>query len=177
MPTKPRSSPVAALVSDEDVMQEIAEALAARIDGAELPLGWPVESSRTPGAAVAVVHRQGRSGRLVISALLLVGEAITAETLRRVPLAVYENSANLTHHGDVDRQALGELPPLDRSAAASPEAFSRAVAEHYKLWAARVPNPAAAMAAEHGVKVPTMHGWIREARLRGLLPAAKRGKA
>lgn len=177
MPTKPKRRPVTEVMADEEAMQEIAEELAAKIEGGEGALGWPVKTSGMPGAAIGVVHREGRAGRLVVSALVIVAEAITAETLRRVPLASLENSANLTFRGDVDRDALRALPPLNRSAAASPEAFSAAVAEHYKVWAARVPNPAAAMAAEYDVKVPTMHGWIREARLRGFLSEAKRGKA
>ena len=76
----------------------------------------------------------------------------------------------------MNRQALADLPPLRRSPDLSAEDFSHLVADHYRLWAEAVPNPAAAMAAEHGVKLPTMHGWIREARLRGLLPKAQRGK-
>jgi hypothetical protein len=110
-----------------------------------------------------------------VSALLLVGEALTAETLRRVPMSAIENSANLSRQ-DVNRKALVDLPPLRRSPDLSAEQFSQLVADHYRLWAEAVPNPAAAMAAEHGVKLPTVHGWIREARLRGMLPKARRGK-
>jgi hypothetical protein len=58
----------------------------------------------------------------------------------------------------------------------SPEQISELVAQHYKTWARGVPHPAAAMAAEANAKLATVHTWIREARLRGYLPPAQRGK-
>ncbi len=145
----------------------------------EFARSLPPMTSGIPGVSLVAVYRRDRHGRLVVASLALVGvdNVITADTLRQVPLTALENSVNLTLGGDVNRAALADLGPLRREPGMSPEDFSRRVAEHYKLWAAVVPHPAAAMAAENAVKVPTMHGWIREARLRGFLPAARRGKA
>ncbi len=106
----------------------------------------------------------------------MIGETITSDMLRRVPLAAMEAAANVSQENAV-RSALAMLGPLSRDRAESAEDFSRRVAEHYRLWAAHVPNPAARIAAEHKVKLATVHTWIRDARLRGLLPPARRGKA
>jgi hypothetical protein len=134
-----------------------------------------VAGVEVPGATGYAVFRRTSTGRRVLSGLLIGSEAITADMLRRVPVARLEELVNWP-----GREALEEieaLPPLRRSSAPDPEEFSRLVAHHYLLWAQVVANPAAKMADRAGAKLPTVHGWIREARLRGLLPAAKRGKA
>jgi hypothetical protein len=132
-----------------------------------------------PGSALWARFTKSESGRQVLSGLLLLGDAITGEQLRKVPVAVMENSQNLTEaywKGEL-REDLAKLPPLQRQSDMSAEDFSRLVAEHYRAWAKAVPSPAAAIAAEWGVKPPTVHSWIREARLRGFLPPARRGKS
>jgi hypothetical protein len=132
-----------------------------------------------PDAALVVRFSEGASGRRVLSGVLVLGDAITADQLRKVPVDALENSVNLgAENADAKKDAdLAKLRPLVRTADMSPEDFSRLVAEHFKVWARYVPHPAAAMAAEWKVKAPTVHTWIREARLRGFLPAARRGKA
>lgn len=106
--------------------------------------------------------------------MLLLGDALTADLLRKIPVAELENSANITRVQQV-REEIDRLPPLKRDDMEAEE-FSRLVAEHYRTWARVVPHPAAAMAADADVKVPTVHTWIREARLRGFLEAGRRGK-
>lgn len=128
-----------------------------------------------PGAGLAAGFTKNESGRYVLSAVLLVGEAVTTDTLRRVPVVALENSKNITH--DTVREEVDKLPPLQRTPDMSPEDFSRLVALHYMAWARGVPHPVAAMAADAGAKLPTVHTWVREARLRGFLPPAKRGKS
>ncbi len=173
---KPKKLRPAELAADQEALRRLMQQVMENLEGGLYTRAYTAEHSRTPGIGVGAVIREGRSGRHVVSALLLVGEAITSDTLRRVPLAAMENAANLSRE-DVNRDALAALGPLSRDRADSAEDFSRLVAEHYKLWAVCVPNPAAAMAAEHKVKLATMHTWIRDARLRGLLPPARRGKA
>ena len=73
------------------------------------------------------------------------------------------------------RGELAKLPPLRRGDLSAVE-FSALVASHYKIWARYVAKPAAAMANEWDVNGNTVHGWIGDARLRGLLPEAERGK-
>jgi hypothetical protein len=111
--------------------------------------------------------------------VMLLGGAITADLLRKVPVAALENSQNLgdvfSERYDQIHAELAKLPALERGKLDA-EDFSRLVAEHYKTWARHVPHPALEMAVRWGVKSPTMHTWIREARLRGFLPPARRGK-
>ncbi|TWG23576.1 hypothetical protein [Actinoplanes teichomyceticus] len=132
-------------------------------------------------AAVFSRFSESPSGRKVLTGLLLLGDATSAikgETLRKVPVARMENSNNLTRsywEGDL-AAALKDLPPLRREAGMSAEQFSQLVAKHYEAWAPAVPSPAAAIAAEWGVKSATVHSWIREARLRGYLPPARQGR-
>ncbi|MGW5272744.1 hypothetical protein ACWEQP_09195 [Streptomyces sp. NPDC004044] len=131
-------------------------------------------SDKAPFKRAAAQFVEGKDGRLVMSGLLVLDDAITTDRLKAVPVRALENSWNLTKNVDA-REEIRELPKLERDAR-SPEEFAQLVAEHYRAWAAIVPHPVAAMAADAGVKPPTVHSWVREARLRGLLPPAKRGK-
>lgn len=68
--------------------------------------------------------------------------------------------------------------PLTRPDGKDPAAFYRRVAEAYVEAASTDSAPAPAMAAEAGVPVATVRGWISEARRRGALPPAPpRGRA
>ena len=164
-------------VDDQAVIPDDVAKLLSRRLGGDWQWWWRASppDGIMEGAAVLAQLKPANSGRKVLTGVLLLGDAITAEDLRKVPVIEIENSANLTRQ-DVARDKLAQLAPLKRTRDMSPEDFARLVAEHYRLWAEVVPHPAAAMAAEHGVKDPTMHSWIREARLRGFLPAARRGK-
>lgn len=161
-----------------DIERELRKLLGGDWIGFHRP-GPDEPGSPVPGVALWAQRRRSELGRWVLTGLLILGDAITAEQLRRVPVAGLENAANLSADSAYTkmREELDRLPPLRRAEGMTPEGFSRLVAEHYKVWARYVPHPAAAMAAEWQVKPSTMHTWIREARLRGLLPPAKRGKA
>lgn len=141
-------------------------------------VGFTAPNSGVPGVAVFAQFGTNREGRKILTGLLLLSDALTAEQVRKVPVSALENSTNLTEGGAYTtmRAELEKLPPLRRDDM-TPEDFSQLVAEHFKVWARYVPHPAAAMAAEWDVKAPTVHTWIREARLRGQLPPARRGKA
>jgi hypothetical protein len=72
------------------------------------------------------------------------------------------------------------LPPLRVTPAAGRdhgEDFYREIARMYGLLTRNGTAPAPALAAANGVKVSTVHRWIKEARRRGHLPPARRGKA
>jgi hypothetical protein len=70
-----------------------------------------------------------------------------------------------------------ERPRLTRPDGAAPEEFYPRVAAAYAQYAPRTRAPAKQIAAEAGVPVTTAHRWIREARRRGYLPPATKGKA
>lgn len=67
--------------------------------------------------------------------------------------------------------------PLRRPDRSDPEGFSRMVAEAYNEAVQTSHRPATLLAAEAGVPATTVHRWIREARQRGFLPPARRGRA
>ncbi len=131
------------------------------------------------GADAAVwVQLDKVDGSLRATGVLLLGDVINVRDLAKVPLVAIENSVNLgvRKAEDVARDELAKLPPLERSPEISSEEWSERVAAHYRVWAQAVPNPGAAMAAEWRVNRQTVGSWIREARLRGLLPPARAKK-
>lgn len=66
---------------------------------------------------------------------------------------------------------------LTRPDGQDPDNFYRLVAHVYRDHAASTRAPAKELAAEAEVPVTTAHRWIREARRRGFLPPARKGKA
>lgn len=67
--------------------------------------------------------------------------------------------------------------PLARPDGTDPDAFSLRVAKAYNALVVTTSAPAKAIADEAGVPVGTVHRWIREARQRGHLPPARKGRA
>lgn len=67
--------------------------------------------------------------------------------------------------------------PLSRPDGTDPDAFSHRVATAYLAAVESTGAPAKALAEEAGVPVTTVHRWIREARQRGHLPPARKGRA
>lgn len=108
-------------------------------------------------------------GRQIVSGVYIEAERVTADLIRRVPLARIEAEANAGHD-----TLLPDAPP-SREGLTSEE-FSRLIAEHFLLFRGVTPNPAAAMSERWGIKRPTIAGWIREARLRGFLAEPRRAQ-
>jgi hypothetical protein len=75
------------------------------------------------------------------------------------------------------RRAPAQRPRLTRPAGTEPNVFYSHVAAAYSEYAPRTRKAAKEMAAEASVPVTTAHRWIREARRRGYLPPARKGKA
>lgn len=117
-------------------------------------------------------------GSMRTTGVLLLGDAVNVRDLAKVKLVAIENSVSLgvAQAEEVAREELAKLPPLTRDPDTSPEEWSARVAAHFRIWARAVPNPGAAIAAEWGVNRQTVGSWIREARLRGLLPPARAKK-
>lgn len=149
-----------------------------KLDGPQW-VSWPYGTLPGMPAALLAKFVKNESGRHVLAGVLLLGDVLTADHLRRVTVSALEDSYNRTDFGGAEdlqlHAELVKLPPLERGELTGEE-FSHLVARHYKVWAAYLPHPSAAMAAEWKVKPPTMASWIREARLRGLLPPARRRK-
>jgi hypothetical protein len=90
-------------------------------------------------------------------------EPTLAELRARTPVAMAEDPAS--------------RPRLTRPEGADPDEFYPRVAAAYSQYAPETRAPAKEIAAEAGVPVTTAHRWIREARRRGFLPPAMKGKA
>lgn len=67
--------------------------------------------------------------------------------------------------------------PLTRPDGSDPDDFSRRLAAAYNALVVTTSKPAKVIAEEAGVPVGTVHRWIREARQRGHLPPAHKGRA
>jgi hypothetical protein len=165
-------------------VEEVAEMDAGELGDLFTELFGGFWIGRDPGVVLAehvllTQSKRAPSGRRVLTAVLVMGDSVTADLLRKIPVAAMENSVNLSNAEARKKLKEGarDLPPLERQPGQSPEDFSRLVAAHYTLWASLVPHPAPAIASEHSVPVPTVYTWIREARLRGFLPPGNRKKS
>jgi hypothetical protein len=105
----------------------------------------------------------------------------------RIYPAEHEDDLTLRDLEDREQSALSELhipqppeaerPRLKRPDGTDPDGFYAQVAQAYREYAPRTRATAVAIAEEAGVPVGTVHGWIRESRRRGHLPAGRKGSA
>lgn len=75
------------------------------------------------------------------------------------------------------RSGVDRRRQLTRPDGVDPDEFYQAVASAYGGYAVQSNAPAKLIATEAGVPVGTAHRWIREARRRGFLPPARKGRA
>jgi hypothetical protein len=144
---------------------------------------WGAIDLVVPGIRVYATWDEQHDGRMVVTGLCLRGSAdrpLTAEALRLVPIGRLEAAANEVRRGTAEWW-LEKVPPLTRPSArpsgTDPDYFYKLVGDHYRWHSAISHKPAAKMAEASDVPVTTVHRWIREARRRGFLPPARRGKA
>lgn len=57
-----------------------------------------------------------------------------------------------------------------------PDSFYEQVVERFTYLATVSQRPATDLAEANGVPTTTVHGWVKEARRRGLLPAGERSR-
>lgn len=130
-----------------------------------IPIGRIEAMANTPGATVR--SREGDhtvKGPLVaLAAAGLSGDVPMSELRERVP--------------DTPEAHRSEREPLTRPDGSNPEEFSKRVARAYSEAVVMTSKPAKLLADEANVPVGTVHRWIREARQRGFLPPARKGKA
>lgn len=144
-----------------------------------------------------------RDGRVVITDLYFHAPEITSSLLRSISIARIEAMGSTpANGGEWDKLAdiaLGKhrpltfselrkrvpkkvtpapvVPALSRPGGADPETFYRQVAQAYNAAVVTTRGPAKLIADQAGVPVTTVHRWIREARRRGYLPPARKGRA
>ncbi|MEV0723933.1 hypothetical protein AB0I37_14270 [Micromonospora purpureochromogenes] len=139
-------------------------------------------------------------GRRQITALMLVGDPIDSTTLKRFPIGLITTTVNMVPPSGIDPDVMEPLAAAARKALASasaeaaepvpsgrprltrpdgtdPEGFYKAVADAYREAVAQSRAVAPTLADEAGVPIPTVHRWIGEARRRGFLPPARKGRA
>lgn len=138
---------------------------------------WKAIDGVIEGVRLFATWSETEDGRRYLSGLHVEGAAITADMLRSIPVGRLENMEAVSPRTEPFEEIIATLEPLQRSKGQNPDAFAAQVAVHYRAFAAVTSKPAKMMADRYGVPLPTMHGWIREARLRGKLPPGRRGKA
>lgn len=147
-------------------------------DGSLVGAGW-LEWLEDPGAGRVRVRVAERDGRFHVVDLHVSGE-LSAQRLRSVPLGRIEAAANaLLHGGRATPPVPAAIDPALRRGAGRGygEGFYVAVAEAYQTLSHGTSRPVALLAEANEVPVTTAQRWVREARLRGLLPPGRPGKA
>lgn len=160
------------------------------------PEGWFGDIPRV------LVQVQRRSGRAYVTGLVVLGEHVDTAVMKDISVARVEAILNhpdlVEHQQDSDEQpianALGALmertevgaesrqlfakrEPLTRPDGSDPDGFYRQVATAYNSAVLTTAAPAPLLAEEAGVPVATVHRWISEARRRGFLAPARKGRA
>lgn len=131
---------------------------------------------------------------------MLVADAVDSTTLKRFPIGSITTTVNMVPPPEIDPDVMAPLaaaaqqalmaarsdtaeavpsgrPRLVRPDGTDPDGFYRAVADAYREAVAQSRAVAPALADEAGVPIPTVHRWIGEARRRGFLPPARKGRA
>lgn len=168
--------------------------------------GWVTLPGALGASGLHLRVRLADDGRLVITDLFMHGDELTAEMVRGISLSRLEAQLNAgviptdwAQGGQYNRDdkdvTLRKLRSRVRSISAQrlvskierdglarptgqdPEEFYRLVARAYSDYAAETKAPAKALADEAKVPTTTAHRWVREARRRGFLPPARKGKA
>jgi hypothetical protein len=166
--------------------------------------GWIAFANHDVPDWVYVRVQENEHGRLVITELYLARERVDSAALRALPLGRIEALANSSPFAEDIRAKLNGAPRPDVEPL-SPEPrprwesreiisptphlrhlavpkgtkqdkFYKEAAELYAELATVSRRPAADLAERSGVAVASVHRWIAEARRRGYLPPAERGR-
>ncbi len=118
-----------------------------------------------------------REGRLVVTAIRIETErGLSTEDLRQPRLTVPAIEASLNNYREAKAQRDASRKPKALKVPSRPpypDSFFEAVAFEYRRAIASGKPPAPTISIKTGRPVPTVHGWVREARRRGFLPSAK----
>lgn len=167
--------------------------------------GWVSLPGAEGAKGLHVRVRLADDGRMVITDLFLHGDELNSEMLRGISISRLEAQLHQVMRADWaqggkyntadDDVTLRKLRARVRSISAQrlvsaldrktlsrpdgqdPDEFYRLVARAYSDYAAQSNAPAKALAEEAKVPTTTAHRWVREARRRGLLPPARKGRA
>ena len=166
--------------------------------------GWIAFANEDVPDWVYVRVQENEHGRFVITELHLTRERVDSAALRALPLGRIEALANSSPIAEEIRAKLNCAPragvePLSPEPRArwefreiisptphlrhlvvpkgtKPDKFYKEAAELYAELATVSRRPAADLAERSGVAAASVHRWIAEARRRGYLPPAERGR-
>lgn len=149
---------------------------------------WRAVDGVLEGHRIYVKWTYTEDGSSHLSGLHVSDVPITSDLLRAIQVGRLENlgrnMADLAAAKLYDAiaglptpEGGGLAPPLRREKGEDPDVFADRVAQYYRAFAGISSKPAKMLSEASGVPLATVHGWIREARLRGKLPPGKRGKA
>jgi hypothetical protein len=166
--------------------------------------GWIAFANHDVPDWVYARVQENERGRLIITELYLARERVDSAALRALPLGRIEALANSSPLAEEIRAKLKDPPqpgvePLTPEARSrwepreiisptphlphlivpkgtKPDRFYKEAAELYAELATVSRRPAADLAERSGVAAATVHRWIAEARRRGYLPRAERGR-
>jgi hypothetical protein len=166
--------------------------------------GWIAYADKDLPDWVYVRVQENEQGRLVITELYLARGRVDSFTLRALPLGRIEALANARPMSEEIRARMNEplrpgtepispnprprwesweiksptphLPHLRVPKGTKPDQFYKEAAELYAELASVSRRPAADLAEQSGIPVASVHRWIAEARRRGHLPPAGRGR-
>src|SRR4051794_26382020 len=124
-----------------------------------IPLGWLESAINTPEAMEWLAERQEQ------------GEPDPTD------LALWQRRQDWVRQSGRAPFTAEDVPALGRPNGTNPDLFYRQVAGAYTAAIATSQKPAPLIAERAGVPVPTVHRWIAEARRRGHLPPARKGRA
>jgi hypothetical protein len=150
----------------------------------------------------AQLHAEKDGDRGEVVRLAVEGRNLTTDKLRSIPLGHIETMANTQpgfspHIAGTPQNPMGEAfdglrrqanghvlalaarkprKPLSRPDGTNPEAFYQQVADAYGDAVQTTNKVAKVLAEEADVPVVTVHRWILEARRRGFLPPARKGR-
>lgn len=115
----------------------------------------------------------GPDGRVLVGPLVALAARGAGED---VPMSELRERAQRVKAVAAKKRAR-RRKPLRRPDGTNPDGFYQQVAAAYSEAVLATSKPAKVLAEEAGVPVGTVHRWIREARRRGHLPPARRGRA
>jgi hypothetical protein len=150
---------------------------------------WRAVDGVVEGHRIYVKWTYIEDGSSHLSGLHIADVPITSDLLRAIQVGRLENAGR--NLADLAAEKLysaiatglpaseggGLAPPLRREKGEDPEVFADRVAQYYRVFSGISSKPAKMISVASDVPLATVHGWIREARLRGKLPPGKRGKA
>jgi hypothetical protein len=174
--------------------------------GGWMRINFPVLDAHLLHVPTVLIKTVERDGRRVITRLVVAADQVDSTVMKALPTGRLEGLANVPwirerlERTDKEADQLGKAlerllsgPPsgileeaqvsgsqraaLGRPDGSDPDGFYRNVAAAYNEALTRTSAPAPVLAAEAGVPVPTARRWIAEARRRGLLPRARKGRA